>query len=277
VPLAAHLAPEAIRGRVVGLVSSGLMIGIMAARPASSFVASALSWRAVFVASAALMAVLAVVLSRTLPVRSPQTRIGYAALIGSMARLAAATPALRLRAFYQTCLFSAFSLFWTTAPLLLAGPHYGLTQKGIALFGLAGVSGAVGAPVAGRLADRGWTAPATLAAILIVAAGFLVTFVVPQGTTLALAALVAAAVAIDFGVQTNLVLGFRAVFALAPEARGRLNAVYLATFFLAGAVGSAVGAWAYARGGWPFASAIGLVLPLVALARFVFRAATGRV
>jgi len=276
VPLAAHLAPEAIRGRVVGLVSSGLMIGIMAARPASSFVASALSWRAVFVGSAALMAVLAVVLSRTLPVRSPHTRIGYAALIGSMARLAAATPALRLCAFYQTCLFSAFSLFWTTAPLLLAGPHYGLTQKGIALFGLAGVSGAVGAPVAGRLADRGWTAPATLAAILIVAAGFLVTLVVPQGSTLALAALVAAAVAIDFGVQTNLVLGFRAVFALAPEARGRLNAVYLATFFLAGAVGSAVGAWAYARGGWPFAGAIGLALPLVALARFIFRAATGR-
>ena len=93
---------------------------------------------------------------------------------------------------------------------------------------------------------------------------------------MALALLVVAAVAIDFGVQANLVLGFRAVFALEPEARGRLNAVYLATFFLAGAIGSAVGAWAYARAGWPLASAIGLAFPLVAMARFVWRAARGR-
>ncbi len=276
VPLAAHLAPDAIRGRVVGLVSSGLMIGIMAARPAASFVASAFSWRVVFAGSAALMVALAFILSRTLPVRRPQAKLPYAALIGSMVRLAAATPTLRLRAFFQACLFGAFSLFWTTAPLLLAGRDYGFTQRGIALFGLAGVSGAIAAPIAGRLADRGLTEPATAGAILIVAAGFLAAIVVPQGSTLALAMLVAAAIAIDFGVQANLVLGFRAVFALAPEARGRLNAVYLATFFLAGAIGSAVGAWAYARGGWGLASAIGLALPLVALARLLFRAATGR-
>jgi predicted MFS family arabinose efflux permease len=276
VPLAAHLAPDAIRGRVVGLVSSGLMIGIMAARPASSFVASAFSWRVVFAGSAALMVTLAFVLSRTLPVRRPQARMPYGALIWSVARLFAETPTLRLRAFYQGCLFSAFSLFWTTAPLLLAGRDYGFTQRGIALFGVAGVSGAIAAPIAGRLADRGLTGPATVGAILIVAAGFLAAIVVPQGSALALTMLVTAAIAIDFGVQANLVLGFRAVFALAPEARGRLNAAYLATFFLAGAFGSAVGAWAYARDGWGLASAIGLALPLVALGRFLFRAATGR-
>ncbi|RBP14431.1 putative MFS family arabinose efflux permease [Roseiarcus fermentans] len=276
VPLAAHLAPEAVRGRVVGLVSSGLMIGIMAARPAASVLAAALSWRAVFVASAALMLALAAILARLLPVRVPETRLSYAALIRSIAGLVAETPALRLRAFYQACLFSAFSLFWTTAPLLLAGRDYGFTQNGIALFGLAGVSGAVGAPIAGRLADRGLTKAATAAAIVIVAAGFLATIVAPQGSTLALFLLVAAAIAIDFGVQANLVLGFRTIFALAPEARGRLNAAYIATFFLSGAVGSAVGGWSYARGGWPLASAIGLALPLAALARFVFRAATGR-
>jgi predicted MFS family arabinose efflux permease len=80
----------------------------------------------------------------------------------------------------------------------------------------------------------------------------------------------------SFGVQGNLVLGFRAIFSLAPEARGRLNGVYLATFFAAGALGSAVGAWAYERGGWALASRIGLALPLVALARYLFRVATGR-
>ena len=163
-PLAAHLTPDATRGRVVGSVMSGLMIGIMLARPVSSFLASQTSWRAVFAASAVLMIALGIVLSRTLPVRNPDARMSYGALIESMVRLAAATPILRLRAFYQSCLFAAFSLFWTTTPLLLAGPDYRLTQRGIALFALAGVSGAVAAPIAGRLADRGFSRAATGAA-----------------------------------------------------------------------------------------------------------------
>jgi len=272
IPLSAHLAPDATRGRVVGAVASGLMIGVMGARPVSSFIASLGSWRAVFIASAVMMVALGLVLARKLPVRAPETRMSYGALIGSMARLAASTPILRLRAFYQSCLFAAFSLFWTTTPLLLAGPDYRMTQRGIALFALAGVSGAIAAPIAGRLADRSWSRPATGAAILLVAAAFLSTMMVEQGSTVALAVLVAAAVAVDFGVQGNFVLGLRAIFSLAPEARGRLNGVYLATFFAAGALGSAVGAWAYAQGGWPLAGRIGLVLPLIALARFLFRA-----
>jgi len=276
VPLAAHLAPDAIRGRVVGAVMSGLMIGIMAARPIASFIASQTSWRVVFAASAFLMVALGLVLSRTLPVRKPTARMSYGALIASMGRLAALTPILRLRAFYQSCLFAAFSLFWTTTPLLLAGPDYRMTQRGIALFGLAGVSGAIAAPIAGRLADRGFSRPATGAAITLVAVAFIATMMTGQGSSLALATLVGAAVAVDFGVQANVVLGLRAIFALAPEARGRLNGVYIATFFAAGALGSAVGAWAYARGGWPLASRIGLALPLIALARFVFRLVAGR-
>jgi predicted MFS family arabinose efflux permease len=222
VPLAAHLAPDATRGRVVGMVSSGLMIGIMLARPVSSFIAAQSSWRAVFIASAAMMLALAAVLARTLPVRAPNARMTYGALIASMAHLAAATPILRRRAFYQACLFFAFSLFWTTTPLLLAGPQYQLTQNGIALFALAGVSGAIAAPIAGRLADHGFSRPATGAAIALVLAALPMTMAAPPGSALALALLVAAAVAIDFGVQANLVLGFRAIFALAPEARGRL-------------------------------------------------------
>jgi predicted MFS family arabinose efflux permease len=273
VPLAAHLAPDATRGRVVGMVSSGLMIGIMLARPVSSFIAAQSSWRAVFIASAAMMLALAAVLARTLPVRAPNARMNYGAL---MAHLAAATPILRRRAFYQACLFFAFSLFWTTIPLLLAGPQYQLTQNGIALFALAGVSGAIAAPIAGRLADHGFSRPATGAAIALVLAALPMTMAAPPGSALALALLVAAAVAIDFGVQANLVLGFRAIFALAPEARGRLNGVYLASLFAAGAVGSAAGAWAYARGGWTLACLVGLAPPLVALARFLFSAAAGR-
>lgn len=274
VPLAAHLAPDATRGRVVGMVSSGLMIGIMLARPASSFIAAQSSWRTPFILSAAAMVALAAVLSRALPVRTPETRMTYGALIGSMAHLIAATPILRRRAFYQSCLFFAFSLFWTTTPLLLAGPHYRMTQNGIALFGLAGVSGAIAAPIAGRLADRGLSRPATIAAIGLVLAALLVTLLPAPGSSLPL--LVLAAVAIDSGVQANLIFGYRAIFALAPESRGRLNGAYLATFFAAGAIGSAVGAWAYARGGWALACSIGAVPPLVALGRVLIGAIRGR-
>ena len=124
IPLAAHLAPDATRGRVVGMVSSGLMIGIMLARPVSSFIAAQSSWRVVFGLSAVAMVILAAVLSRSLPTRTPQTKMTYGELMGSMVHLVRATPILRRRAFYQGCLFFAFSLFWTTTPLLLAGPHY---------------------------------------------------------------------------------------------------------------------------------------------------------
>ncbi len=275
VPLAAHLAPDAVRGRVVGAVMSGLMIGIMASRPVASFIASETSWRVVFAASAHLMVALGLVLSRTLPVRKPQARMSYGALIASMGRRAA-TPILRLRAFYQSCLFAAFSLFWTTTPLLLAGPDYRLAQRGIALFGLAGVSGAVAAPIAGRLADRGFSRPATGAAITLVALAFIATMVTKQGSTLALGVLVGAAVAVDFGVQANVVLGLRAIFGARAGSARPPNGIYIATFFAAGALGSAIGAWAYAEGGWTLASRIGLALPLIALARFVFRLATGR-
>ena len=276
IPLAAHLAPEAKRGRVVGTVSSGLMIGIMLARPVSSFIAAQSSWRVVFGVSAAAMVVLAAALSHLLPTRAPQTRMTYGELIGSMVHLVRETPILRRRAFYQGCLFFAFSLFWTTSPLLLAGPHYGLTQNGIALFALAGVSGAIAAPIGGRVADRGWGRPATAAAIALVALTMLASIFIPQGSAVALALLVVAAIAIDFGVQANLVLGYRAIFSLAPDARGRLNGVYLSTAFVGGAIGSALGTWAYARGGWPLACSVGLAAPVVALARFLIGVASGK-
>lgn len=266
VPYAGHLAPERIRGRVVGNVTSGLMLGIMLARPASSFIASISSWHMVYWISAALMVSLAILLRWTLPTRMPQARLGYGALLRSMVHLARNTPVLKRRALYQASLFAAFSLFWTTVPLVLAGPAFRFSQSGIALFALVGAAGVVSAPLAGRVADRGWTRPATAAALLLASAGFALTMIVEPGSTLSLALFVAAAIAIDFGVQANVVLGFRALFVLGAESRSRLNGLYMATFFLAGALGSGVGGWAYAFGGWQVAAAIGGALPLCALA-----------
>jgi predicted MFS family arabinose efflux permease len=266
IPYAAHLAPEATRGRAIGNVTTGLMLGVMLARPASSLIAAHSSWHLVYVLSATAMVALGVLLRWVLPVRQPTARLGYSRLLGSMVELVKTVPALRRRGLYQAALFGAFSLFWTTVPLLLAGPDFRLSQTGIALFALAGVAGAIAAPIAGRVADRGWTKPATAAAMVIAAAGFALTRTVPFGSTLSMVALVTAAIAIDFGVQGNVVLGYRVLFALGAEHRSRLNGLYMTTFFMAGAAGSAIGAWAYAYGGWALASSIGSTLPLLALA-----------
>jgi len=274
VPYASHLAPEAIRGRVVGNIMSGLMLGIMLARPVASLIASQASWRAVFVFSASVLLVVSLVLARLLPKRVPASGIGYGHLLLSMARLARTTPVLQRRALYHSALFAAFSLFWTTVPLLLAGPAYRLSQVGIAWFAFAGIAGAVAAPIAGRLADRGWSRAATGLAMLLVAASFLMTHVGQPGSTLALGLLTAAAVLLDFGVTTNLVLGQRALFLLGAEYRSRLNGLFMATFFMGGALGSAVGGWAYAQDGWRLTSWIGFALPVAALAYYAteFRA-----
>jgi predicted MFS family arabinose efflux permease len=264
-PYAGHLSPEHIRGRVIGNIMTGLMLGIMLARPLSSFVASVSSWHAVYAMSAAIMVLLALLLRQTLPVRKPQARLGYGALLASMLHLARNTPMLRRRALYQAGLFGAFNLFWTTVPLVLAGPDFHMSQTGIALFALAGVGGAVVSPIAGRLADRGWTKPATALAMLLTTSGFAVTLLTAPGSTLSLAAFVVAAIAIDAGTQGNVTLGYRALFMLGAEHRSRLNGLYMTTFFIAGAAGSAVGAWAYAHGGWTLAAWIGGLLPMLAL------------
>jgi len=219
----------------------------------------------VFFLSAMLMVLLALLLSRTLPPRAPPARLSYGALLASMWQLVLRTPVLRRRALYHAFLFAAFSLFWTTTPLLLAGPVFHLSQGGIALFALAGVAGSVAAPIAGRLADRGWSRPATGLAMLAVATAFLMTHVGQQGSILSLGLLVAAAILLDFGVAANMTIGQRAIFMHGAEFRARLNGLYMTTFFIGGAIGSAVGGWAYAHGGWGLASWVGFTLPMLAL------------
>ncbi len=269
VPYAAHMAPEATRGRVVGNVMSGLMFGIMLARPVSSLIAEFLSWQAVFALSAVVMVLLMAVLARALPRRHPTVKPRYWELIVSMGRLFASKPVLRRRAFYQAAMFGVFSLFWTAVPLLLLGPKFGLTQGGVALFAFAGLAGAVAAPIAGRIADRGWSGAGTALAMLAAAAAMLATLGATDGSARAMAILVVAAIVIDFAVTANLVFGQRAIFLLDPVLRGRLNGTYMATFFMGGAAGSALGVWAYASAGWPRVAFIGTVLPLLALAYLV--------
>jgi predicted MFS family arabinose efflux permease len=242
VPYAAHLAPEATRGRVVGHVMSGVLFGIMLARPVASLLTDLTSsWHVVFFVSAGFMATLVLVLSLALPPRQPRSQMRYRDLLASMWEPALTQPILRRRSLYHGALGAAFSLFWTTTSLLLAGPAFNLSQGGIALFAFVGVSGAIAAPLAGRMADRGWSRPATVFAMLVVAMPFVMARVAEPGSGLALGLLVAAGVLIDCGVSVNMSLGPRAIFSLCAQYRSRVNGIYTTTFFAGSACGSALG------------------------------------
>lgn len=270
VPYAAHFAPEAKRGQAMGNLMSGLMLGIMLSRPAASLMTEFFGWHAVFVLSMVLMSLLAGVLYFRLPLREPShQRLRYPELIGSMLRLFVETPALRRRSIYQACLFGSFSLFWTASPLLLAGPDFRLSQFAIAIFALVGVSGAIAAPLAGRAADRGWVSAATLVAMLMASGSFLMSHLMPLGSSASVGLLALGAICLDAGISANLVLGQRVIFSLNPEFRGRLNGVYIATIFVGGAAGSWLGAWSYAQGGWHLTSWVGFAMPLIALIYFL--------
>jgi predicted MFS family arabinose efflux permease len=268
VPFASYLASESSRGRVVGNVMSGLLLGIMLSRPLSSLVADLLSWHAIFALSATAVVILALLLLKVLPARNPTANTTYRALLASMWYLLRTTSILRRRAAYHACVFATFSLFWTTVPLLLSSPDYHFSQKAIALYALVGVAGAVAAPVSGRLADRGWTKAATGIALITVIISVLLCLLFQTSSTLGIVVLVISAILLDAGVSANLVLGQRAIFSLGPDIRSRLNGLFMAMFFFGGAIGSAVGGWAFASGGWSRALWIGIAFPILALLYF---------
>jgi len=269
VPFAAHLSRDETRGYNVGRVVSGLLLGIMLARPVASLVADHAGWHSMFGAAALVVLALAFLLRRRLPLRQPGSPLSYWSLIGSLRTLFATTPVLRRRAAYQAAMFGCFSLFWTVTPLVLAGPAFGLSQTGIAVFALVGMAGAVASPIAGKLADRGHTLPATACALLLAIAGFALPLLAPllafESRDLALALLVVAAIVVDMAVAANIVLGQRAIFALGAEVRGRLNGIYFSLFFVGGAAGSAAGGWVYAQYGWHAVLLLGMALPGAAL------------
>lgn len=273
VPIAAAMAPESERGRVVGDVMSGVMVGVLISRPLASFVTDLAGWRVFYgIAALSLAALIPPMLSR-LPERRPAASGSYFALIGSLWSLMRSEPVLQRRSLTAALGFAAFSVFWTAVALLLAQAPFGLDQRHIALFALVGASGAVVAPLAGRAGDRGWTRPLTIAAHAAIILGFCLAAAIalladtsPQAVWLQLALLGLAAIILDIGVIADQTLGRRAVNLLAPEARGRLNALFVGSFFLGGALGSLAAGYAWAQGGWSLVCLTGMGFGALALA-----------
>jgi predicted MFS family arabinose efflux permease len=261
VPLAGTLAGDHERGKVVGDVMSGLLLGILVARTASGLIAALGGWRLVYGIAAGLMVALAGVLSRALPDVPRTTDLPYRALLRSVVELVVEEPVLRRRMAYGALGMGSFSVLWTAIAFLLAGPPYHYGAARIGLFGLAGIVGAAAAQSAGRLADRGHAQAAT--------GGFLLAIAVAWGLLAlgrsSLAALIAGVVLIDLGIQGQHIINQSTIYGLREDARSRITTAYMTSNFLWGALGSAGAAAAWSAGGWDAVSLLGLAMSLAAL------------
>ena len=261
VPLAAELASDGERGRAVGTVMSGLLLGILLARTVSGLIASVAGWRTVFVVGAAATAALAVVLRLALPAERPRQALAYGDVLRSALRLARTEPELRRSALLGATVFATFSVFWTTVAFLLGDPPFEYADSTIGLLGLVGAAGALVAMASGRLADRGLTRPGRLAGGVCLIVAFAVLWIGRSSITV----IVVGVLALDVGVQGAHILNQSTIYELAPGARSRINAVYMTSYFIGGALGSAAGAAAFQRGGWAWTCALGAALGLVAV------------
>jgi predicted MFS family arabinose efflux permease len=259
VPFAASLARDDERGRVVGTVMSGLLLGILLARTASGLVAEVAGWRTVYFIAAGLMLVLAGLLRWRLPRYQEDVHLAYPRLLASTLGIARDQPILRLRALYGALAFAAFGVVWTSLAFLLAGPHYGYSEGIIGLFGLIGAAGAAVAIAAGRLADRGWSRRVTGATSLIMVVSYLLIWLGGAGRVWPL---IAGIVLLDVGSNGLHITNQSEIYRLDPAARSRINAVYMTSCFVGAAVGSSTSAFAYARWGWTGVSLLGAAFGL---------------
>lgn len=258
-PFAVDLAPPADRGRVVGLVMSGLLTGILLSRTASGALGAVLGWRAVFVCAAVLMALLAIVLRLSLPRREPSGAIRYGALLRSLVEVLRTQPVLRRRAVVGALGMGSFSVFWSMLSFELARQGYGSATAG--LFGVVGVAGIVAGPLAARFATGENPSRLNVAALVAVALSFGVMWL---GAT-SLVVLGLGVVLLDAGAQASHLTNQTVIFGLAPELRSRLNALYMVVYFAGGALGTAVASVAWSFGAWPAVCATGGAFALLGL------------
>ncbi len=272
VPLASSLAAESERGRVVGKVMSGLLIGILVARTASGLLAELGGWRLVFGVSAGLMVALTIVLRASLPPVRPTTDLSYPALLRSVGRLVAEQPTLRVRMVYGALQMGQFSVLWTTIAFLLAGRPYGYSEGTIGLFGLVGLGGALVAQVAGRLADNGRHHMSTGLFFTLMLASW---GAIAAGSS-SLAALIVGIAVLDLGVQGAQITSQSVIYALDPAARSRLTTAYMTTVFASAAVSSAAASAIYEAGGWDAVSILGGALAAVGVGVWAIEQVTRR-
>lgn len=261
VPFTAHLARPEERGRAVGFVMAGLLLGILLARTIGGLLGELVGWRTVYLLALGATVMLMLAMRALLPSSPPEGKLSYARLLHSLGSLVREESVLRESAAYGATIFASFSAFWTTLSFYMKGLGY--ESGSVGLFGLIGAAGALAAPVAGRLADRDGPRKTIVVGILSVLAAFAI---MTQGSLLALGLGV---LLMDVGVQASHISSQSRIYARRPEARNRMNTVYMTTYFVGGSVGSALGAWAWTAFGWSGVCAVGASGAILALGVFV--------
>jgi predicted MFS family arabinose efflux permease len=268
VPYAATLASDDERGKVIGTLMGGLLIGILLSRTFAGVVAALAGWRAVYAVAAVAMAITAVALARALPDHGPQLSISYRAQMRGVLDVALAEPSLRWRSLIAACGFGSFGCFWTTVTFLLASPAYGFSQLEIGLFALVGAAGALTALAGGRVVDA---RPSVRWPTSGVALAGLALAYIPIGLGgahlgwVSLVLLIVGVLVMDACVQGSHVINQSVIYDLLPEARSRLTTVYITTMFAGGALGSFAGAQAYDSWGWTGATLTAAAFPVAGL------------
>jgi predicted MFS family arabinose efflux permease len=275
VSFTASLASDEQRGRMVGTVMSGLLLGILLARTVAGYIAQASSWRVVYLVAAGLMLAVAATLGRVLPRYREQSGLSYPGILVSVVRIFRSEPVLRWRSVFGLLSFAAFSVLWTSLAFLLSGAPYHYASGTIGLFGLVGAAGAAMASLAGRLADRGHQRAVTVAT----AAAILFAFLILWGDPSSLVALVAGIVVLDLGCQGIHISNQSQIYRLAAEARSRVNAAYMTCYFIGGTLGSVGSALCFQDFGWDgvcgLGTAVGGLLFVLTLAERRLSARSG--
>ncbi|GAA1382932.1 MFS transporter [Peribacillus frigoritolerans] len=268
-PLASELSEPERRGRVVGTVASGALIGILLSRTISGFVADFLGWRAIYGIAAVASLILAGVMRTIIPRLEPRNPVPYLRLLGSVFTTVAQHRTVAPTLMISATTFAVFSLFWTSLTYLLTAPPFSYSAGQIGLLGLAGLAGALGARRAGALHDRGWSVQATGGALILLALSLLAAWVASNS----IIGLIVVVIVLDLATQTNLVLGQTRLFALPGSARSRLNTSIVVSNFLGGAFGSVIAGPLWDFRGW---NAIMVAALTITLIGFIIWAITRR-
>jgi predicted MFS family arabinose efflux permease len=261
VPFAAALAPPQARGKTMGTVMAGLLCGILLSRTLAGFVATQWGWRAMFWLGVPMAIVMSIMMAHLLPRNFPHLTISYRNAITSMTNLWKQERQLRYATRIQASMFASFSAFWTILALHLQQSHFHLGADAAGLFGVVGAVGVVAAPIAGRIADRHGPGLVIAASSILMLLSWLL-----FGLWDSLPGLIAGVVALDFAVQSSLVSNQHIVFALQPEARSRINTIFMTGMFVGGSLGSAGATMLWEHAGWAGVCGFGMALAVLTFA-----------
>ncbi|MEQ4768372.1 MFS transporter [Enterobacter hormaechei] len=261
VPLAATLASPEKRGKVVGTIMSGLLLGILLARTVAGLLASLAGWRTVYWVASVLMVIMALALWRGLPKVKQENHLNYPQLLASVFSLFTRDKLLRTRAILGCLTFANFSILWTSMAFLLAAPPFNYSEGVIGLFGLAGAAGALGARPAGGLADKGKSHMTTSAGLVLL----LLSWAAIWYGHVSVLALIVGILVLDLTVQGVHITNQTVIYRVKPDARNRLTAGYMTSYFIGGAAGSLISASAWQHAGWTGVCAIGAIVAAINL------------